>query len=182
MSKEENKSSLGIESKKEPKTNLDSVRFGPTDNDQRSEASVKHNEDTDSISKSSTLGEPAEKSSMSLACSMLVWLFLLISGFGVLTVIIFIGIRIDSTETDNGLRDRNMTWTEKPLVHYIGDGICDDVTNTLEHLFDGNDCCNIDCQNRTSTQAQAFCNCRECKCFGKLRLFKAKLTLFQRLI
>ncbi len=56
---------------------------------------------------------------------------------------------------------------QKDAKFFAGDGICDDETNVAEYFFDGGDCCRLDCKQHVSTQATAFCNCKNCLCYSK---------------
>ncbi len=92
------------------------------------------------------------------------YLIIFILGFSLLGLIIKVAnTRIPLPTNDKSV---DIEQTEKELKNFIGDGVCDDVTNNADFLFDGSDCCQIDCKEHNSTQATAFCNCRDCICFS----------------
>ncbi len=92
------------------------------------------------------------------------YLVILILGFSLLALIIKVSnARVSLPPVDKSV---DIEQTEKELKNFIEDGVCDDVTNNADFLFDGGDCCQIDCKEHNSTQATAFCNCKDCICFS----------------
>ncbi len=161
-------SSKNLKTQEEHVRKKDEPEEPTMDGAEMSEESSETGNDADSCS--STTSSESEKQDQDqdqprskLALNIALYLAILLVGFTLFGVIIAIA-RSGMQTTKSPMLE--VFGDQKEAKFFVGDGVCDDETNVEAFSFDGGDCCSLDCKNHVSTQATAFCNCKECLCYS----------------
>ena len=68
---------------------------------------------------------------------------------------------------------QNSLWIDCEHLNWVGDGFCDDISNSEDCNYDGGDCCGLDVNTE---------HCKKCQCLdpeGGIKYFISFCNLFQ---